>query len=917
MNPGTSPYQIGGSLRLDASTYVVRQADHLLYHSMRAGELCYVFNARQMGKSSLRVRLQQKLKALGGDCAYIDMTRIGSEQVTPGEWYRGIMVELLRGFQLFGLIDLPAWWQVHGDLPILQQLSLFLEDVLLRLLPDRDLYILVDEIDSALSLPFGVDDFFALIRACYNQRATTPAFNRLNWALFGVTTPADLIRDRSRTPFNIGRAIDLQGFQLMEAEPLLAGLRPYYPQPKWVLQEILHWTNGQPFLTQKLCQLMIQAHQTYRRSSHSAGPTVEHVVQNQLIDRWETRDQPEHLRTIRNRVLHRESLTVGLLGLYQQIVAGEEIALAASPEQAELLLSGLVIGDDRGLLQVKNPIYRLVFHADWVAQQLEQLRPYAAKLKAWQQDDPTNLLTGEDLKAALTWSKPKRLSELDYRFLNASQALERKTVTQALIQEKNQREKADFALQLFQTASQRLGQARQRSQQIAKRFLVPRRYILWVTGSVSLAILVLRATGWLQPIEWLMGDRFFQWRPLSSLSDRVTVVEINDADLKAVGQYPISDDTLAQAIGLLQQHQPRRIGIDLYRDLPIHTGREKLSQALLSGNIIGIEKAVAPTIGPPPELAKLKQVGFADQIIDGDGKVRRALLSIRSPQQPSRYSFALRLALDDLEQDGIEPETSGTGMKLGKARIMPFSAYDGNYIQAETGGYQILLNFYGSQQQFPVISLRHLLINRFDPVLVRDRIVLIGYTADSVNDLFQTPYGSLRPVGQYMPGVVLQANIVQQLVGGAKGQQAMLSSWSEPVEWLWIGFWTGLGTAIAWRLGARSLWLNGVVLLCMELGLVGLGYGLFCGGLVVPVVPCGLGLLGGAMLLPLLVQKRWEQQSLQQVVRLLIENSGEDQVTEDPAGLLAIELLKQSEDPEHRALIDAWVKQSRSLEQKN
>jgi adenylate cyclase len=912
MSPGTSPYQIGGSLRLDASTYVVRQADHLLYHSMRAGELCYVFNARQMGKSSLRVRLQQKLEALGGDCAYIDMTRIGSEEVTPGEWYRGIMVELMRGFELFGRIDLPAWWQAYEDLPILQQLSLFLEDVLLRLLPDRDLYILVDEIDSALSLPFGVDDFFALIRACYNQRATTPAFNRLNWALFGVTTPADLIRDRGRTPFNIGRAIELQGFQAMETEPLLAGLRPYYPQPKWVLQEILHWTNGQPFLTQKLCQLMIQSHQTHRQSSHSAGPTVEQVVQDMLLDRWETRDQPEHLRTIRNRLLYRESLTVGLLGLYQQILAGEEIPRAASPEQAELLLSGLVIGDDRGILQVKNPIYRLVFHADWVAQQLDQLRPYAVKLKAWQRSSVNQqLLTGEELKQALAWSKPKRLSELDYRFLNASQAKERKGVTQALIQEKTEREKADFALELFQTASQRLGQARQMAQQISKRSLVPRRYALWVAGGVSLATIALRSTGWLQPIEWLMGDRFFQWRPMPAVSDRVTVVEINDADLKAVGRYPISDDTLAQAITLLQQHQPRRIGIDLYRDLPIHTGREKLSEALLADNIIGIEKAVAPTIGPPPELADSQQVGFADQIVDSDGKVRRALLSIRSPQQPSRYSLALRLALDDLEREGIVPETLGTGMQLGKARIKPFSAYDANYIQAETGGYQILLNFYGTQQQFPTISLRHLLLNQFDPALVRDRIVLIGHTADSVNDLFQTPYSSLQLVGQYMPGVILHANIIQQIVGGAKGQQAMLSSWPEPGEWLWIACWTSLGTAIAWRLGARSLWLNGLVVGCTGLGLVGLGYGLFCGGLVVPVIPAGLGLLTGAMLLPILAQKRWEQQSLQQLLTVLIEG-GEEKLAEDPVGLLAIELLKQSEDPEQQALIDAWVKQSRS-----
>jgi adenylate cyclase len=912
MNLGTSPYQIGGSLRLDASTYVVRQADHLLYQSMRAGELCYVFNARQMGKSSLRVRLQQRLEALGGDCAYIDMTRIGSEQVTPGEWYRGIMVELLRGFQLFGQVDLPAWWESHDNLPILQQLSLFLEDVLLRLLPDRDIYILVDEIDSALNLPFGVDDFFTLIRACYNQRATTPAFNRLNWALFGVTTPSNLIHDRGRTPFNIGRAIDLQGFQPSEADPLMAGLQPYYPQPKQVLQEILYWTNGQPFLTQKLCQLMIQAHQNHRPSSHTANPTVEQVVSAQLLDRWEIQDQPEHLRTIRNRLLHQETLTVGLLGLYQQILTGVNIPLEANPEQAELLLSGLVIVDNRGLLQVKNPIYRLVFHADWVAQQLEQLRPYAVKLKAWQQDrTDSHLLTGDELKAVLTWSKPKRLSDLDYRFLNASQALERKTTRQALLQEKTEREKADYALEIFQTASARLGQARQMAQQLSKRSLVPKRYSLWLAAAVSLGTLAFRATGFLQPIEWLVSDRFFQWRPLPPMSDRITVVEINDADLQALGRYPVGDETLAQALGILQQQRPRLIGLDLYRDLPIHTGRQELSQALQAPNIIGIEKAVAPLIGPPPELAARQQVGFSDQILDSDGKVRRALLSIRSPQQPSRYSFALRLALEDLEQEGVIPEPLGKGMKLGQAQIQPFSSYDANYIRAETGGYQVLLNFYGTQQRFSTISLRHLLINKFDPALIRDRIVLIGHTADSVNDLFQTPYSSLQQVGQYMPGVVLQANIIQQIVGAAKGQQMMLRSWPEPAEWLWISLWTFLGTTIASQLGPRSLWLNAGVVIGAGLGLVGIAYGLFCWGWVVPLVPCGLGLLSGTMLFPVFAQKRWEQKSLQQLLQLLLEG-GEEELAEDPVGLLAIELLKQSEDPDQQALIDAWVKQSRS-----
>lgn len=134
--------------------------------------------------------------------------------------------------------------------------SEFIEKVLLKSISQK-IVIFVDEIDSVLSLEFNIDDFFALIREFYNSRATQPNYQRLSFALFGVATPSDLIQDWQHTPFNIGRAIELTGFKLHEAEALAQGLAVKTSKPTALLQAVLKWTGGQPFLTQKICKLIV------------------------------------------------------------------------------------------------------------------------------------------------------------------------------------------------------------------------------------------------------------------------------------------------------------------------------------------------------------------------------------------------------------------------------------------------------------------------------------------------------------------------------------------------------------------------------------------------------------------------------------------------------------------------------------
>ncbi|HEY9887455.1 MAG TPA: AAA-like domain-containing protein [Candidatus Obscuribacterales bacterium] len=448
-------YQVGGSLAIDDPTYIDRPADATLYQALLRRSFCYVLASRQMGKSSLRLRTRHRLEAAGqGRCAAIDMTRIGSQQLTPAQWYQGLIFDLSRKFGLHERVNLPAWWQGLGDLPPVQKLSQFIETILLETYDQEPLFIFLDEIDSVRGLSFSVDDFFGLVRFCHNERAENAAYRRLTWALFGVATPRDLVRDTQQTPFNVGLAVPLAGFSLADAAPLTVGLMALAPQPDQVLAEVLRWTGGQPFLTQKVCRLLRETVTDRPLPPADYGPTVERLVRSHLIHNWEAQDNPEHLRTIRDRLIADPQRASRLLSLYQHLLTQGTLKADGSYDQAELQLSGIAI-EHQGHLRITNPIYTAVFDPQWVSQCLARQRPYAAALNAWiasRYQDESRLLMGQALQEALQWASDKSLSDLDYRFLSASQEWDAKMIR--------------LELEAQAKANEMLAAAQQKAQQI-------------------------------------------------------------------------------------------------------------------------------------------------------------------------------------------------------------------------------------------------------------------------------------------------------------------------------------------------------------------------------------------------------------------------------------------------------------------
>lgn len=410
MGEGSKFYVAGGTLALDAESYVKRKADDQLFENLVSGNFCYVLNSRQMGKSSISVRTLSRLTEAGQRTCFIDLTKIGGKNVTPDQWYAGLTGEVGRSLGLRG--PMLTYWKENSNLGAMQRFFGSLREIALEQVREP-IVIFIDEIDATRSLSFSTDEFFAAIRECHNRRVHDAEFKRLTFCMVGVALPSDLISDPRTTPFNVGERIVLTDFTPSEAAALSKGLGPNGSQ---LLQRILYWTNGHPFLTQSLCAEAVG-------TNLKTQAEIDALVHRTFLSA-EARDTNINLADIGNRVLNGyedpdqiEAYRADILALYLKIRKGREKVLDDETNRmvGVLKLSG-VLGSENKTLRVRNRIYENVFDADWVRQNMphaEIIRQKRAFFKGVLRTLVATSLITSALSVTSVWALREKAHALD------------------------------------------------------------------------------------------------------------------------------------------------------------------------------------------------------------------------------------------------------------------------------------------------------------------------------------------------------------------------------------------------------------------------------------------------------------------------------------------------------------------------
>jgi adenylate cyclase len=368
---------------------------------------------------------------------------------------------------------------------------------------------------------------------------------------------------------------------------------------------------------------------------------------------------------------------------------------------------------------------------------------------------------------------------------------------------------------------------------------------------IAAIVIVVRAYGGLQPLELIVYDTLRTVWAHQAPRDRIVLVGQTETDLKRLKHWPLTDEDFANLLERVASWHPRVIGVDIYRDIEVPPGTERLNAVLKSHPEIvwgfklpsGNDPA-HPGIPPPPVLAGSKRIALTDIAIDTGDVARRGLLFADDGVR-NYPGLGMALALGYLAPDRIrlQPGEDDTQL-LGKATIVPLDDDRGPYIRLDGGGYQVLLEYYGGAQPFQRTTIADIMDNDRS-ALVAGKVVLIGDTLESVKDFLVTPFSTGFGVADHIYGFEAHAHLADQLIEQALVGTPPLAGLSRNWENGWIWGWATAGAVLGLLFRSAAVALGG-----SAVGVMGIGaivYVAFGRVLLLPFLPAALAWLGAAV----------------------------------------------------------------------
>lgn len=334
------PFQTGGPVRADSPVYIPREADTRAAMYLQRMDYITLVEPREQGKTGLINRLKEQFSPQGYAFAIRDLMPDQVHAAAEQDWYRSLGNRLLHQLQFIPNEQRPdppinsaVWEQFLADIATLAEQC------------GQRVVIVLDEIGAMP--PAWATPFFSVIRSIYTSRQSFSFWQHLTFIIAGAFNPKDLIRDKTVSNFNIDQRIPLHDFDPGQVRQLTVHLQLPKAITEALAERIHYWTDGQPYLCQRLCSYLVA--QTAQINQENAAAVVDTAVEQFFCD------DTHHLSRISDL-----SATPDLLDYVRRITGKKPARFSpgVNPRQFRLAhISGVIKAGPGRYCQIRNRIY--------------------------------------------------------------------------------------------------------------------------------------------------------------------------------------------------------------------------------------------------------------------------------------------------------------------------------------------------------------------------------------------------------------------------------------------------------------------------------------------------------------------------------------------------------------------------------